>query len=159
MTRDHTIMDETFNRRDYDPNDPGDFIRNSVFVIMAFTGNDMQESYSSIKDECHKLHLNAQRADENVGSGLVIGEITDQIEKAEFIICDLSHERPNVYYELGYAHGVGNESKDILLIAKEGTILHFDIAPFRVQYYRSTEHLRTILNTNLQGMIKATRRI
>jgi len=151
------MMDETFNRNDYDPDDTGTFILNLVFVIMAFLGEDMQDTYSAIKDECLKLHLNVKRADENVGSGLVINEITDLIEKAEFIICDLTNERPNVYYELGYAHGVGNGSRDILLIAKEGTKLHFDIAPFRVQYYRSTEHLRTILNTNLKGMIKMTR--
>jgi hypothetical protein len=56
----------------------------------------------------------------NAGSGLVIREITDLIERCEFIICDLTNERLNVYYELGYAHGVGNEAREILLIAKEG---------------------------------------
>ena len=76
------------------------------------------------------------------------------IERAEFIICDLTNERPNVYYELGYAHGVGNEGADILLIAKEGTTLHFDIGPLRVQYYSSTEHLRTIISANLKQMIR-----
>lgn len=157
MSRKHTMMDSAFNRSDYDPDDDGDFIPDLVFVIMAFSGEGMQDVYSAIKDECHKLHLNAQRVDENIGSGLIIGEITESIENAEFIICDLTYERPNVYYELGYAHGVGNEGADILLIAKEGTTLHFDIAPFRVQYYRSTEHLRTILNTNLKGLIKQTR--
>ena len=157
MSRKHTMMDETFNRSNYDSDDPGDFIPNLVFVIMSFLGEGMQDTYSAIKDECHKLQLNASRVDENTGSGLIIAEITDLIEKAEFIICDLTYERPNVYYELGYAHGVGNESKDILLIAREGTSIHFDIAPFRVQYYRSTEHLRTILDKGLKSMIQETR--
>lgn len=156
MTRKHTLMDEMFNRDDYDPDDDGDFIPNLVFVIMAFS-EGMQDTYSAIKDECHRLNLIPRRVDENIGSGLIIKEITDLIEKAEFIICDLTYERPNVYYELGYAHGVGNESDEILLIAKEGTTLHFDIAPFRVQYYRSTEHLRRILNTSLTAMINMTR--
>lgn len=156
MTRKHTLMDEMFNRDDYEPDDDGDFTPNLVFVIMAFS-EDMQATYSAIKDECHRLNLIPRRVDENVGSGLIIKEITDLIEKAEFIICDLTYERPNVYYELGYAHGVGNESDEILLIAKEGTRLHFDIAPFRVQYYRSTEHLRRIVNTSLTAMIKITR--
>lgn len=157
MSRKHTMMDATFNRSNYDSDDAGEFIPNLVFVIMAFAGEGMQDTYAAIKDECQKLHLNAHRVDENIGSGLIIGEITEDIENAEFIICDLTYERPNVYYELGYAHGVGNEGSDILLIAREGTTLHFDIAPFRVQYYRSTEHLRTILNTNLRGLIKQTR--
>jgi len=81
----------------------------------------------------------------------------DLIEKAEFIIFDLTFERPNVYYELGYAHGVGNAPSNILLLAKEGTQLHFDIAQLRVRFYKSTENLRQIVKDNLNGMVAATR--
>jgi hypothetical protein len=151
-------MDREFGRPDYDPDDEGDFIRNLVFIIMPFSGQDSPDVLLAIKDECAKLGLDAKRVDENIGSGLVIGEITKMIEDAEFIICDLTLERPNVYYELGYAHGVGNEATDILLIAKKGTVLHFDVAPLRVQYYRSTEDLRSIVNTSLKRMMKLTRR-
>lgn len=157
MGRSHTFMDEQFGGPDFDPDDQGTFEKGLVFVIMPFRGSEMDDVYSALKDECRKLRLRTRRVDENTGSGFVVREITDLIEKAEFIICDLSSERPNVYYELGYAHGVGNESMDILLIAKEGTTLHFDIAPLRVQYYSSTENLRSIVSTNLKAMIKATR--
>jgi hypothetical protein len=157
MGKQHTFIDEQFNSDDYDPDDEGDFEEGLVFVIMPFKGQEMNDVYSAIKDECRKLKLKAKRVDENVGSGFVIREITDLIERAEFIICDLSQERPNVYYELGYAHGVGNGSSDILLIAKEGTSLHFDIAPLRVLFYSSTEHLRSIVSSNLKQMIKLTR--
>ena len=37
-----------------------------------------------------------------------LDDISELILKAEFIVCDLTLERPNVYYELGYAHGAGN---------------------------------------------------
>src|SRR5215210_9601270 len=150
MGRKHTFMDSEFGGDDYDPNDEGDFERGLVFVIMPFKGQDMNDTYAAVKDECKKLRLHAKRVDENVGSGFVIREITDLIERAEFIVCDLTNERPNVYYELGYAHGVGNEGADILLIAREGTSLHFDIAPLRVQYYSSTENLRTIVSSSLK---------
>jgi hypothetical protein len=158
MSRSHTYMDEQFRSRAYDEYDPGEFDPNLVFVIMAFKGQDRTDVYTAIKDECKKLRLNAIRVDEQVGSSILIKEIAELIERAEFIICDLTDERPNVYYELGYAHGVGNEAPDILLIAKSGTILHFDIAPLRVQYYDSTEHLRKIINTNLKEMKKITRK-
>ncbi len=158
MGRNHTFMDREFGRTDYDPDDQGDFEEGLVFVVMPFRGQDMTDAYVAIKDECKKLKLRAKRVDENTGSGLVIREITDLIERSEFIICDLTNERPNVYYELGYAHGVGNEAMDILLIAREGTELHFDIAPLRVQYYSSTEQLRMIVSSNLKAMIKATRK-
>jgi len=158
MGRQHTFMDREFGRPNYDPNDAGEFQPNLVFVIMPFQGDEMTETYSTIKAECFKLGLTAKRADENVGSGFVLREITELIEDAEFIICDLSHERPNVYYELGYAHGIGNEGSELLLIAKEGTILHFDIAPLRVQYYGSLKELASIVFTNLEKMIRTTRR-
>jgi hypothetical protein len=157
MGRGHTFMDAEFGREDYDPDDQGSFEEGLVFVAMSFQGDDMAEVYTAIKDECLKLKLRAKRVDENIGSGFIIREITDLIERAEFIIFDLTYERPNVYYELGYAHGVGNEPFDVLLIAKEGTKIHFDIAPLRVQFYKSTEHLRTIIFSNLQEMIRKTR--
>src|SRR6266566_4540102 len=158
MGRKHTFYDSTFNRDEFDPDDDGDFEPNLVFLIMPFKGAGMDDVYSAIKDECRKLGLHTRRADEFSGSGMIIDEITDLIEKAEFIVCDLTFERPNVYYELGYAHGVGNEALDILLIAREGTKLHFDIVPLRVEYYSSTEHLRRIVFSSLEVMIKRTRK-
>lgn len=155
--RQHTFMDRTFGRPDYDPEDEGDFERGLVFVMMSFVSNDSQEVYAAINDECQKLSLRPRRVDENVGSGLIISEITELIERAEFIICDLSDERPNVYYELGYAHGVGNEPEDVLLLAKQGTNLHFDVSPFRVQHYGAGADLRNIVSRNLREMIRIAR--
>lgn len=158
MGRQHTFMDQAFGRHDYDPDDEGDFVPGLVFVIMSFTGAASEETYTVIKEECTKLQLRAQRADEVGGSAFVLKDITGLIEDAEFIVCDLSEERPNVYYELGYAHGVGNHSDDILLIARESTRLHFDIAPLRVRYYSSIEQLRKILSEQLHHMIRVTRK-
>jgi len=85
--------------------------------------------------------------------------VTQLIEDAEFLVCDLSRERPNVYYELGYAHGVGNEAEDILLVAREGTKLHFYGAPLRVHYYESPEHLKEIVATQLRAMSLSARSV
>jgi len=154
MSNDKTYYDTAFSNSD-DDND--EYIDNLVFVIISFN-DEMDETYITIKEECQKIGLHAKRADENVGSGFIIKEIIQLIEDAEFIICDLTHERPNVYYELGFAHGVGNDGSDLLLIAKEGTTLHFDIMPMRVQYYRSMEQLRAIITRNLPEMMKITRK-
>lgn len=157
MGRKHTFMDEEFRRSDYDPYDNGDFEQDLVFVAMPFHTDEMRKIYSAIKSECQKLGLRTKRVDENVGSGFIIREITELIERAEFLIFDLTYERPNVYYELGYAHGVGNEPLDILLIAKEGTKIHFDIVPLRIYFYSTIEHLRSIVSLNLKEMIRKTR--
>jgi uncharacterized protein YeaC (DUF1315 family) len=119
----------------------------TVFLIMAFEGTD--SAYATIKEECHKRKLNAMRADEDAGSDLVILKILRHIEAAQFIICDLTNGRPNVYYELGYAHGTGNWPDTILLVAEKGTTLHFDLAAFQVKEYGSTEELRSIVSKAL----------
>jgi hypothetical protein len=124
---------------------------------MPFRGEDSDEIFSAIKAGCSRIYLKAKRADENAGSGLIIDEIMELIDDAEFIVCDLTGERPNVYYELGYAHGAENEPQRILLIAKEGTKLHFDIAPLRAEFYKSAEDLQTIVTNKLKAMRKVTR--
>ncbi len=157
MGRKHTFSDKEFNTWNYDSDDMGDFEENLVFLIMPFSGKDIDDTYIAIREECENLELKPIRVDENVGSTFIFKEITNLIERAEFIICDLTDERPNVYYELGYAHGVGNESMDILLIAKEGSKVHFDIAPLRISYYKNVDHLKTIIRKSLIKMIKTTR--
>lgn len=158
MGRKHTFMDREFGREDYDPYDVGSFEPDLVFIGMSFSGEEMEDVWNVIKDECERLELNAVRVDERVGSGFIVREITELIERAEFIIFDLSYERPNVYYELGYAHGVGNEDLDILLIGKEGTKIHLDIAPIRIKFYRNMEELRKIIRRDLKIMMDETRK-
>jgi hypothetical protein len=133
------------------------FKKNIVFVVMPFEGEDMPYVYRAIKDECRKLKLNAIRVDDKVGSGLIIKDILTLIEQAEFLICDLTQERPNVYYELGYAHAAGNLGSNILLLAKQGTTLHFDISPLRVHFYRNPSHVRYFISSVFKQMIRQRR--
>ena len=86
-----------------------------------------------------------------------MNEIANAIRRAEFIICDLTHERPNVYYELGFAHGVGNGPDRILLIASSQARLHFDVGLFQIRRYHSAAELREILSLQLPAMIQAVR--
>jgi hypothetical protein len=132
-------------------------VPNSVFVIMSFEGKGMNRVLTVIKEECNALQLEAKRADDHKGSHVVMAKIAEEIEKAELIICDLTYERPNVYYELGYAHGVGNGGERILLIAGTKTEVHFDIKLLRNERYSSTQALRLILRENLPDMLRQCR--
>jgi hypothetical protein len=80
------------------------------------------------------------------------------IEEAELLIFDLTVERPNVYYELGYAHGVGNRATEILLIAKTGTKVHFDIAQLAIVFYDSATDLEQKLPRRLERMLIESRK-
>lgn len=149
-------MDTKYSFYDKDSSDKS-YTEGIVFVGMSFSDENMNETYTAISDECKRLGLIARRVDQNTGSGLIIRDIIDLIEESEFIIIDLSYERPNVYYELGYAHGVGNDPIDILLIAKEGTEIHFNLRGHRIEFYKSTENLRQIIKSRLETMIEETR--
>lgn len=136
----------------------GEFIKNRVFVGMAFDiSSDISDAFQAIRRSCEKVSLDAFRIDDQVGSGPIPNRILREIEEAEFLVFDLSVERPNVYYELGYAHGVGNRAEDILLIAKLGTNIHFDIAHLNIHFYQSTTELERDLPEKFRKMIKITR--
>ena len=53
-------------------------------------------------------------------------------------MADLTHERPNVYYEIGYAHAF---KKPTILTARKGTEPHFDVQGFPIISYDNSTNL------------------
>jgi len=54
----------------------------------------------------------------------IIPRIIDGIRRAALVIADVSEARPNVYYDVGLAHGM---RKEVILTARRGTVLPFDV--------------------------------
>jgi hypothetical protein len=158
MGRDNETWYDSAYRDDYDEHDSGTFVRNLVFVGMAFDlPSEISDTYQAIKRACSNLGLNAMRVDDESDSGPIPVKILRGIEEAEFLVFDLSVERPNVYYELGYAHGAGNRANDIAIVAKTGTKVHFDVAQLAILFYESAIDLEQKLSKRLAKMIEATR--
>lgn len=157
MGRDHSFVDREFGSvRESD--DGATYEAGIVAVLMPFDER-MNPVFDAVSRVCRQLGLRAARADhEAIGSGVVLPRIARLIERAEFIVCDLTGGRPNVYYELGYAHGVGNEAEDILLIARTGEQIHFDAGSLMVRFYGSHLDLDDVVRAGLSEMLKATRR-
>ena len=129
-----------------------------VFVAMRYSDTPNEsKTYQAIVRACKHFHLEPSRVDEYVGSGHILLEVIDAIEDGEFLIFDLTEGRPNVYYELGYAHGVGNRPEDIILIAKKGTKIHFDIMPLRILLYTSAAQLEKTLKAQLKKLVPLSR--
>jgi hypothetical protein len=150
-----TFADKEFNSKVQLNGAQASYETGLVFLIMPFVGKGCAEAEDAYKSECMRVGLRCIRVDDRIGSGIVFREIVELIEKAEFIVCDLSWNRPNVYYELGYAHGVGNDRDNIFLTARKGTRLHFDLAPIRVHYYESNEQLRVLIRTRFHSLVEA----
>lgn len=129
-----------------------------VFVAMAFSDTpERSKTYQAIQRACKHFNLSASRVDELAGSGNILIRIIDAIEEGEFLIFDVSQEKPNVYYELGYAHGVGNRPEDIVLIAKKGAKVHFDIMPLRIIFYTSSGDLEKKLRSEFKQLLLVSR--
>ena len=71
------------------------------------------------------------------------------IGKAEFIFADLTGERPNVYYEIGYAHALG---KRPILYRKKETKVHFDLSIHNVPAYDNISELKSLLEKRLEAI-------
>lgn len=130
-----------------------DEVMDSGFIMMAMgRGIEMEMIYEVVKDECERADINAVRIDEIASSGVITEEVLDMIEESEYLFVDLTHDRPNVYYELGYCHGLGKSPENIVLMAKKGTKLHFDIRNMRTIMYQDHRKLRRELRKRLKAL-------
>lgn len=94
-----------------------------VFVIIAFR-DDMEPIFEGIRDAGESLGLTVKRVKDVQGDFRITDKVIQMINSARLVVADLSHERPNVYFELGYARGLG---KTVITIARESTSIHFDV--------------------------------
>lgn len=123
----------------------------TAFVIMAMDPRkpELDDVYSAIRSVCADFGVDARRADKFEHDELITDLILREIRTSEFLIADLTYERPNVYYEVGYAHAL---KKRPILFRREGTPLHFDLAVHNAREYRNLEHLKDQLQRRLAAI-------
>ena len=108
-----------------------------VFVIIAFR-DDMEPIFEGIKVAGQSVGLDVKRVKDVPGDYRITDQVLQMIHSAKFIVADLTHERPNVYFELGYARGLG---KTVITIAREGTNVHFDVKDWTYLTYTDSRIL------------------
>lgn len=122
-----------------------------VFIVMAMLDEDplLVDVHECIKRACSTVKLNAQRVDDKYHGSEIPHKVLNNIKLASIIIADLTHARPNSYYELGYAHAYG---KKVIITAREGTKVHFDVEAFERIIYKNTTELEKRLITILSDL-------
>jgi len=103
---------------------------NYIFVIMSFKP-EYDEIYTAYRTAAllnGNKRVKVQRVDDDYGGFLITEKIEANIERAGLILCDISEASPNVFYEFGYARAKG---KSIVITAKKGTDLPFDVRNYR----------------------------
>jgi hypothetical protein len=127
-------------------------IRHTVFIVMNMDPLDaaLVDVHDTIRTACGEFGLTALRIDDIEHQDRITDRILDQISSAEFIVADLSGERPNVYYEVGYAHAIG---KHPILVRKTGTRLHFDLSVHNAPEYNNNKALGDILRRRFEAIL------
>lgn len=111
--------------------------KESCFVIMSFN-----KKYKKVYDNFIKpliqsrLGLQCIRVDERPSSKMtIIDNIKSNIRQCRFVLADISQGKPNVYYEIGYAHAL---NKSVIFIKnKQLGKLPLDINSWNVIVYDS----------------------
>ena len=80
------------------------------------------------------------------GSPVLPNEAVRDMKAAEFVMADLSHERPSCYYEVGLAESAGVE---VIIIAEFGTRIHQVRCPDAVKVFSNLDHYRELVGQTL----------
>ncbi len=130
------------------------FQKGYVFIAMPIDKTNLQldDVLDTIKSTCARLGLIAERVDEFQNNEKITDNILEGIQKAEFVIADLTHSKPNVYYEAGYAHAL---NKTPIYIARNGTKFEFDVKDYPVIIFNSMRELKSELEKRLISISKS----
>ena len=102
-----------------------------VFVVISFDAA-MDPAFEAICAAAKACGLVAKRVKDVLGDYRITDKMLAMIASAPFVVADLSLERPNVYFELGYARGL---AKRVITILRDGSSAHFDVQDWQYLAY------------------------
>ena len=105
-----------------------------------------------VKGACEAAGATCARADEHIFLQNILDRLYEEIERADLVVAEMSDRNPNVYYETGYAHGIG---KPVILLTKSADDIPFDLLHYpHVVHEGSISTLRQVLEERVRWCIE-----
>jgi hypothetical protein len=129
-----------------------------VFVVMPIQGEkygdqdqqrilkEFDERFDAIEEVLGDLDCYAIRIDKEAPLEGLVDRVKEEIHRANFILADLTDERPSCYFEVGYAEALGvpviyTASKQSVVSPGTDTRIHFDIHK-SINFFTNCEELK-----------------
>jgi hypothetical protein len=129
-----------------------------VFVVMPIQGEEQgtaeeqriyaeyEARFDAINEALNEINCYGIRIDKEYPLDELVKRIKTEIEKAQFLVADLTDERPSCYFEAGYGEAKGRQiiyvaSDNSVIDPKKETKIHFDIH-MTVQFFRNHDQLK-----------------
>ncbi len=106
-----------------------------VFVLMPFKKDMLPVYEDHIKPICESMKLFVRRADDFFAAGSVVQDVWAAIISARLIVADCTNRNPNVFYEIGLAHAIGQPT---ILLTQRADDIPFDLRHLRYISYQLT---------------------
>lgn len=124
---------------------------NFALVVMSF-GDDplLEDAYNGVKRVVTGCGYECVKVDEIEHNRRITDKVIECILSARFIVADLTGERQNCYYEVGFAHAM---EKEVILLARRGEYLHFDLKDYNFIIYENTTELESRLKERILATV------
>lgn len=114
---------------------PKELEKLDVFVLMPFKEELSPVYEDHIKPTCTKLGLTVRRGDDFFTAEAVVKDIWAAIWSARLVIADCTGRNPNVFYEIGVSHTIGQPT---ILLTQRPKDVPFDLRHLRYIQYELT---------------------
>lgn len=127
------------------------------FIVMSFSGDPIIESYyeEGVKPTVERCGLKCIRVDHENFDGTITEYIKSGITNAAIVIVDTTEDKPNCYFEAGYAVA---KNKNIIWMRLNApsmtkTEIQFDVKDYPYILYRTIGDLRNKLESKIRFYI------
>lgn len=107
-------------------------MKKKCFVAMPFDESFDKLYRLAIKEAITEAGYECLRADELACGGNILNNIVQNIDRAHFVIVDMSSLNPNVMYELGLSHAL---RKNVILLINDNTKVPTDLSSYFIIRY------------------------